>query len=250
MKNYKMVIAYDGMPFHGWQVQENAQSIQSLIQNALSLILRQPIKIIGSGRTDSGVHALGQTAHFHTDVPFKLYKVIGSLNGLLPPEIRILSLDEVPDAFHSQYSAIGKIYRYHIVLDPILSPFKRGRVWHVSYPLDLEAMFQASRRLLGTHDFTSFANEAHEGTAAKDPVRTIHRIDFIKSEGELALEFEGDGFLYKMVRNIVGTLMEVAAGKRKPEEIDEILEKKDRRAAGVSAPPQGLFLVKVLYAPH
>lgn len=249
MKNYKLLIAYDGTPFHGWQVQNNAESIQELIQKALTLILREPTKIIGSGRTDSGVHALGQVAHFHTEIDFMPFRVLGSLNGLLPPEIRILALDEVSPTFHAQHSAIGKIYRYHISLNPVLSPFIRGRCWHIPYNVSLQEMIRASRKLLGTHDFTSFANEAHEGSAAKDPVRTIQRIDFLENNGELSIEFEGDGFLYKMVRNIVGTLVEVGSGKIQAEEIEEILAKKDRKAAGASAPPQGLFLVKVHYAP-
>lgn len=248
MKNYKLTIAYDGTPFHGWQVQDNAETIQEFIQRALETILRHPVKIIGSGRTDSGVHALGQVAHFHTETEITLYKVLGSLNGLLPPEIRILNLEEVPASFHSQYSTIGKIYRYEIFLDPVLNPFKRGRAWHIPYKIDVEKMIQASRLFLGTHDFTSFANEAHEGTAAKDPIRTLQRIEFIQQDGALSIEFEGDGFLYKMVRNMVGTLVEIGSGKREPNEINEILEKRDRRAAGASAPPQGLFLVKVIYA--
>lgn len=249
MKNYKLTIAYDGRSFHGWQVQNNAESIQEMIQKALLLIVRHPVKLIGSGRTDSGVHALGQVAHFQTEAAVTPFKIRGSLNGLLPSDIRILEVQEVPLNFHAQYSAIGKTYRYHISLDDVLNPFLRGRCWHIPYEISVEEMIKASRALLGTHDFTSFANEAHEGSAAKDPVRTIHRIDFLQANGELSIEFEGDGFLYKMVRNIVGTLVEIGSGKIRADEIVEILAKRDRKAAGISAPPQGLFLVKVHYAP-
>ena len=171
----------------------------------------------------------------------------GSLNGLLPPDIRILKLEPTTESFHAQYSALGKIYRYHLYTDPVLSPFRKGYAWHLPYPLDVGKMMAAAAYVKGTHDFTSFANEAHSGVAAHDPVRTVHRIDLVQEPGGFALEFEGDGFLYMMVRNIVGTLVEVAAGKRDPHSIPALFDVKDRRQAGQAAPPHGLFLVKVKY---
>lgn len=249
MARYKLLIAYEGTHYHGWQVQPNGISIQSTLENVLKIILRKDVRIFGAGRTDAGVHALGQTAHLIHDDPIDPYKLRGSMNGLLPPDIRILSVEGVDDSFHAQYSATGKIYRYHLHLQTIESPFKRGFAWHIPYPLDLQAMQEASRMLLGRHDFTAFANESHRGVAAHDPVRTIQRIDFVEEPGGVYLEFEGEGFLYMMVRNIVGTLVEIASGKRSPQDIQRILASKDRRQAGQAAPPQGLFLVKVQYTP-
>jgi tRNA pseudouridine38-40 synthase len=244
---YKLLIAYEGTHYHGWQVQPNGISIQSSLENVLKIILRKEVRIFGAGRTDAGVHALGQAAHFIFDDPIDLHKLLGSMNGLLPTDIRILSVERVEDSFHAQYSAAGKIYRYHLHLQMIESPFKRGFAWHIPYPLDLKAMQEAARMLIGRHDFTAFANESHRGVAAHDPVRTLQRIDFIDEPGGVYLEFEGEGFLYMMVRNIVGTLVEIGSGKRPPQEIERILASKDRRQAGQAAPPQGLFLVKVLY---
>lgn len=246
MANYKMVIAYDGTKYHGWQVQPNGISIQQLIEENLRIILRTVVKIVGSGRTDAGVHALGQVAHFQSEA-FVERKVMASLNGLLPDDVRILSIEEVPSDFHAQYSTVSKTYRYHLHLDPVMHPCKRMYSWHIRSAFCQKRLSEACQHLIGTHDFTTFANEAHSGVAAHDPVRTIKRIDAIAEEGGIYLEFEADGFLYKMVRNIVGTLVEVATGKRDADTIPMLLAKRDRREAGLAAPPQGLFLAKVQY---
>lgn len=246
MAAYKILIAYDGTHYHGWQIQPNGISIQQLIEEKLKIVLRQEIKITGSGRTDAGVHAVGQVAHFHSD-SLHAHKVLGSLNGLLPHDIRILSLEEAPSDFHAQYSALGKIYRYHLFLNQVMNPFKRLYTWHIRTPICHKNLQKGAEHFLGEHDFTTFANEAHSGVAAHDPVRVMKRVDIIQEEGGIFLEFEADGFLYKMVRNIVGTLVDVAIGKRDPSTIPLLFEKKDRREAGTAAPPQGLFLFKVLY---
>jgi tRNA pseudouridine38-40 synthase len=245
---YKLTIAYEGTPFHGWQIQPNGVSIQALIQEALLTILREQVQVVGAGRTDAGVHALGQVAHFNTsrEEP-SISRLQRSLNALLPKEIRIMKMERVLDAFHAQYSAQAKVYRYHIYLDRVLSPFRRNFVWHIPYTLQLQKMLDASRYFIGTHDFTSFANEAHLGVASRDPVRTLHRLELIPEQGGIVLEFEADGYLYKMVRNIVGTLVDVASDKYSPEEIPEILAAQDRTLAGMAAPPQGLFLVSITY---
>jgi len=242
---YKLIIAYDGTPYGGWQIQPNSVSIQSLIEKALHLILRKETPIIGSGRTDAGVHAKGQVAHFSAEEGLDLFKLRGSLNGILPPDIRILKLETVPDSFHARYSAVSKEYHYHLHLDAMMDPFRRLYALHVQSPLDLELMRQGALRFVGTHDFTSFANE---GGSAKDPVRTIFRLDICNVPGGVRLEFEGNGFLYKMVRNITGTLLDVARGKLSLEELDQIFAAKDRSAASAPAPPHGLFLMKVDYA--
>lgn len=245
---YRLLIAYKGTHYHGWQLQPNGISIQEEIEKALAIILRESVRVIGAGRTDAGVHALGQVAHFQTDNALDLHNLQISLNGLLPKDIRILSVEMAHQTFHAQYSAISKVYRYHLFLGKVLSPFVREFVWHIPYPLNLEELENTTTHFIGKHDFTSFANEAHTGVAAYDPIRTITRISFIPEKEGIAIEFEADGFLYKMVRNIMGMLVDCSRGKRSSEEIPAILEAKDRRKAAVAAPPQGLFLVSIQYA--
>lgn len=246
-RNCKMTIAYDGTHYSGWQVQPNGISIQEKLQEVLQIILRHPVVVVGSGRTDAGVHALGQVAHFKHEEEIDFRRLLTSLNGLLPPDIRVKSVEAVPPDFHAQHGATSKTYYYHLNIAKIPNPFRRLYSLHVYEACDLEALRLGAKHFIGTHDFTSFANEAHTGCAAHDPFRTIKRLDAIPEEGGIRLEFEGDGFLYKMVRNITGTLLEVAAGKRDPDEIPRILKAKDRRQAGKAAPPHGLFLAKVDY---
>lgn len=247
MQKYKLTIAYDGTSYGGWQIQPNAPSIQALIQDALQIALRAPISVTGSGRTDAGVHALGQTAHFSFEGPCDLKRLQASLSGLLPPDIRIRQIEKVPDDFHARYSAKGKIYHYHLHLEQPPSPFKRLYSTPIHHPVDLDLLKQAAALFVGTQDFTSFANEAHLSAAARNPIRTLKRLDLVAEPGGICLEFEGNGFLYKMVRNIVGTLLEVSSGKRALEEIPALFLAKDRRLAGKTAPPQGLFLIHVFY---
>lgn len=247
MANFKMTISYDGTGYGGWQVQPNSTSIQSLIQDALSIVLREKADVTGSGRTDAGVHALGQVAHFQTEKPVKLKTLLHSLNSLLPHQVRILSIEEVSDLFHARYSASGKIYHYHLHLDRILNPFNRLYSLQVHHKVDVDFLKEATSSFIGTKDFSAFANENHTGSAAKNAVRTLQRIDVIPQSGGVRLEFEADGFLYKMVRNITGTLLDVCAGLIPLSKIDSIFESKDRRLAGKTALPHGLFLVKVMY---
>ncbi len=247
MQKYKLIVAYDGARYSGWQIQPNACSIQETLQNALHTLLQQKISVIASGRTDAGVHARGQVAHFCTDQEIDLFRFHRSLNGILPDEIRILEIVPTSPSFHARYSAIGKIYHYHLHLDPVDIPFNRQYHWHVRSPLDIALLKQAAQHFVGTHDFTSFANEAHKGSAAEGAVRIIKRLDVIPQEGGIRLEFEANGFLYKMVRNIVGMLIDVASGKREIGEIVEVLEARDRRLASRAATPKGLFLMEVHY---
>jgi tRNA pseudouridine38-40 synthase len=247
MANYKLTISYDGTGYGGWQVQPNSVSIQSLIQKALMTILKEEIFITGSGRTDAGVHALGQVANFHSEKDVQIRSLHQSLNGLLPPQIRILEIVSVPETFHSRFSALGKIYCYHIHTDRILNPFTRLYSFQVFHKVDLSLLKEAISYFIGTKDFSSFANEAHKGSAAKNGVRTLQRIDITKESGGISLEFEADGFLYKMVRNITGTLLDICAGLIPISDIEAIFESKDRKRAGKTAPPHGLFLKKVHY---
>ncbi len=246
IKRYKLTISYDGARYCGWQVQGTGDSIQSLVQKALQTALRHPLGLTGSGRTDAGVHARGQTAHFDSPIPFDRTRLLISLNALLPDDIRILATEPVAPDFHARYSAIGKIYHYHLHLDPVLDPFTRHYRTQVFSPVDLNKLKKGAGFFLGTHDFTSFAN--HKETAMQDSIRALKRLDVVEQKGGVRLEFEGNGFLYKMVRNITGTLLDVGSGKIDPESIPAIIAARDRRKAGPAAPPQGLFLMEVLYA--
>lgn len=247
MLNYKLTIAYEGTHYNGWQVQANGISIQEVIEKALFTILQERVKIIASGRTDSGVHALGQVANFCVSNTLDLVRFSYSLNSVLPKDIRIVSIEEVSYKFHARYDATSKVYRYHIHQTKVLNPFKRHTSWHYPQTLHPEILKEAIFKFIGTHDFRAFANEASSGVASYDSVRTINRIDVVEEDGGFYLEFEGDGFLYKMVRNIVGMLIDCAAGKRSPAEIPALLLSKDRRLTSAAAPPQGLFLVSVTY---
>jgi tRNA pseudouridine38-40 synthase len=248
MQCYKLTIAYDGTRYSGWQIQPNAPSIQQHLQEALThLFSGQHIAVIGSGRTDAGVHALNQIAHFKTEHEITTNRLLLALNGLLPRDIRIKKVELAPLHFHSQYSAIGKEYHYHLYLERVMDPFRRLYCWHVLRKLDLALLKEGAVLFVGTHDFTSFANEPHAGAVFKNPVRTLYRLNLCPVEGGMRLEFEGNGFLYKMVRNIVGTLVDVASHRLTLAKVVSIFEAKDRRCASRAAPPQGLFLVKVTY---
>lgn len=244
---YKMAIAYDGTSYSGWQKQLNAVSIQEIIEKCLRIVLREPVSIIGAGRTDAGVHAAEQIAHFSSARPVDARRLAHALNAILPHDIRILNLNETAQAFHAQRSSKGKIYHYHIWTDPVLSPFVRPYRTHIRIKFDKLLLASILKQFLGTHDFTSFANSAHEGAAAKDAIRTIWRIDICEQEGGFRIEFEGEGFLYKMIRNMVGTALDLASQTRDFSSISSILAARDRRLAGQAAPPQGLILMKVLY---
>lgn len=245
--NYKLIISYDGTDYSGWQVQPNGVSIQALIQQALQTIIKEPAGVVGSGRTDAGVHAFGQVAHFTCAHKLDPVRVLHSLNGILPKDIRVRSLEEVPISFHARYSAIGKVYHYHLWLEHVASPFVSRYRWHPPTKIDKQLLVKAAQQFVGTHDFTSFANEAHRGSAARDAVRTLQRLDVFKQDGGVRLEFQADGFLYKMVRNLVGTLVAIAAGKLPIDVIPALIAAKDRRMAGPAAAPQGLFLMEVHY---
>ena len=247
MSRYKLTISYDGTPYSGWQVQDTGPAIQPLVQKALETVLRHPIDLTGSGRTDAGVHALGQTAHFASPVSFPLARLRNSVNALLPYDIRVLEIVAVPPDFHARYKATSKIYHYHLHLDPVAEPMSRLYRHHIIGACDLALLQKAIPHFLGTHNFASFANEAKKGSASRDPIRTLSRLDFIPQPGGARLEFEADGFLYKMVRNITGTLLDIAASKIDPDAIPAIIQANDRCKAGNAAPPHGLFLMRVNY---
>jgi tRNA pseudouridine38-40 synthase len=247
LRTLRLTIAYDGTDYVGWQRQLNGISIQERIEEAFGPLVgsaaRRPT-VAGAGRTDAGVHALAQVASVNVEFDLDVASVQRALNIRLPADIRILAVVDAPLGFHAQFHAIGKAYRYHIVTAPILSPFKRRVVWHAPGARDVTRMRTAAARLRGRHDFVSFQAR---GSATVDTVRTIERLDVEDHDGDLVIDVEGDGFLRHMVRAIAGTLAEVGAGSRDPASMDAILAARDRRAAGPTAPAEGLTLVKVMY---
>lgn len=247
MKKYKLTLAYDGTQYAGWQVQPNATTIQSSIENALKQIYGKPISIVGAGRTDAGVHARGQVAHFNLEQNIDENKLLQSLNHLTNPDIRILSLTPVEDDFHSRFSAKRKIYHYHVFLGRFPDPFTR--LYYTLHPFDIDpSLISESLPLLtGTHDFSSFANDQHKGACAKNAVRTLYRFEMFIEKESLRFELEANGFLYKMVRNLIGLVLEIGTKKRSLDEIPHILRAKDRKQAAKAAPAQGLFLHEIIY---
>lgn len=241
-----MVVAYDGTHYAGWQIQPNGLSVQALIQARLAQVVQQPVVIVGASRTDAGVHARGQTAHFSLSEARDTSNLTHSLNCLLPPDIRILQIEPVHESFHARYGALGKCYSYTLCTSRAQPPFSRFYQWHYPHPLQIARLQEGAQQLIGTHDFTSFANSSTQGSASKNPIRTLTDIRIVEEPGLLRLEFFGNGFLYKMVRNIVSTLIESASGK--PYNLQAVLAKRDRRSAGATAPAQGLCLEKVFYS--
>ncbi|MGJ7913599.1 tRNA pseudouridine(38-40) synthase TruA [Neobacillus sp. LXY-1] len=245
MQRYKAIIAYDGTGFNGYQVQPKGRTVQGVLESVLTKMHKGiEVKVSASGRTDAGVHAKGQVIHFDSPLSIPEEKWVIALNSLLPEEISILSVERVLDSFHARFAAMGKEYRYQLNLSSERDPFLRNWAYQYPYRLKVEDMEKASRYFLGTHDFTSFCSAKSE---VEDKIRTIESIEFIQDKKLLTLRFVGNGFLYNMVRILVGTLLEVGAGDRRPEEILEILEKKDRGYAGKTAPAHGLYLWKVYY---
>ena len=251
--NIRLIVAYDGTDFNGWQRQPNAPTVQGRIESALAGITGEPVKLHGSGRTDAGVHALHQVANFKTDCHIPCANLLKALNNILPPSLRIKKVEEVPDSFHARHDARSKTYRYRILLAPVASPFLSRFVYHYPHPLDLPPMAAAARLFEGEHDFTSFAGSV--GAVHEPPlpgranVRTIFSSRFLwrPKTSILVYDVRGSGFLHHMVRNIVGTLIEVGRGKLQPNDIPEILAARDRSRAGPTAPASGLCLVAVEY---
>jgi tRNA pseudouridine38-40 synthase len=244
MTRYRLFIAYEGTAYHGWQVQAHSQSIQGEIEKALSIFFHQPIRIIGAGRTDTGVHARGQCAHFSTDMVFEPRRLLHALARLLPSDIRVYQVEAVDKNFHALYSAKRKIYAYHVWQEAIIDPFCRRTVTHFTYPLNMQKIDEALEYLQGTHDFAAFANQ---GTPVHCTIRTLFRVERKPAPGGFLIEFEGDGFLYKMVRNMMGLLLDIGRGKLEPTSIPALFESKDRKLGSFAAPASGLCLMQVIY---
>jgi tRNA pseudouridine38-40 synthase len=244
MRNIKLTLCYDGTDFHGWQRQPGIRTVQQVLESALEHLTGVGPATTASGRTDAGVHALGQTVHFLTASRHSTETFVRALNALLPRDVRALQAQDMPQAFHATLDARSKRYRYVIDNGRVACPFQLRYSWHVPTPLDSAAMERAAQRLLGRHDFRSFEVDWPNRTSS------VRRIDdvTVQRQGDLVMiEVEADGFLYKMVRTITGTLMLVGAGKRPEAWVSEVVVAENRVAAGPTAPPQGLFLVRVAY---
>lgn len=245
MTNVKLLIEYNGSNFHGWQIQPHLRTVQGELTKAIALVARQPVRvIIGAGRTDAGVHARGQVANVHLHEPFDCNKICRAVSSLLKNEVSILSAEIVDDRFHAQHDAKKKQYTYTIYHAHVPPVLHYGRVWHVSRNLDLARMQQAASVLIGTHDFSSFRGS---GCSAHSPIRRIEESEVQGSGDCIIYRVVGEGFLKQMVRNIVGTLVELGSDDGGGRTMRDILLARDRRAAGVTAQPQGLCLDWVLY---
>lgn len=244
----KFIVAYDGAPFAGWQSQASGNTIQDRLEQAFATIARQPVRVHGAGRTDAGVHALAQSAH--VDLPSRdipAWQWVEALNGALPPTIRVLRCRYVAESFHARFSATGKTYRYRIWNAAVLPPLEFGRAWHVHAPLDFQAMKEAANFFRGQHDFAAFA--ANRGQAERDTVRTIEAVRLRRSGSCLTIDFSGNGFLYKMVRLMSGSLVQRGREQSSADEIPRRLSAPEQFCARsrLVAPAAGLYLVRVSY---
>jgi tRNA pseudouridine38-40 synthase len=246
LQNFKLVIEYDGTAYQGWQRQKNGTTVQGTIEAALKTMIGHPVTVIGSGRTDAGVHALNQVANFCADTTLTPDIFKRGLNSLLPPDIVIKDCAAVDQAFHARYGVRSKVYSYRILNRSIPTALFRQYAWHIKKPLDLHAISEAMQCLKGRHDFSAF--EA-TGSPRKDAVRTVMDVSLTAkdADGYVIFRIEADGFLRHMVRNLVGTLVDVGLGKISPGALEDILMSKDRAQAGITAPAHGLLLQEVKY---
>src|SRR3989338_5363585 len=254
-RTLKLTIAYDGTRYAGWQVQSSRQqsadssqhkakarqkpTIQGTLESVLSRILQERVTVIGSGRTDAGVHAIAQVAHVRTQSEFPRERLLRSINALLPPDLAVLQIEEASANFHARYDARSKTYRYRLFTGPVVPPFIRPQVWRVTTPLNVALMRRELAALRGRHDFRAFARQ---GGGGRPTVRTLHGVRLTRQGQELVLEITGDGFLHTMVRSIVGTLVDVGRGRLPPGTIRRMLRRQQRALAGVTAPARGLGL--------
>jgi tRNA pseudouridine38-40 synthase len=245
LKNFKLTIEYDGSAYHGWQRQKDRRTIQGEIENALRTMTGRPVTLIGSGRTDAGVHALGQVANFRCDTGLSSEVFQRGINGIVQNDIVILSCERVEDGFHARYDAKSKTYRYRILNRLIPAAIGRQYAWHIRDALNIDAMRTAVSHIVGHHDFKAFEGA---GSPKFHTFRRVMKADwFVRDDGCLAFEVEADGFLRFMVRNIVGTLADVGRGKLTPDDFNRVFRSRDRGLTGATAPACGLFLMEVKY---
>ncbi len=244
-RNFKLVLEYDGTNYHGWQRQQGMLTVQEVVESCLEIMLGGPVRVCASGRTDAGVHARGQVTSFHARTRLQPAELERGLNALLPDDIVATSVSEVAESFHARFSAQSKTYEYHILNRAVRSALERNHVWHIRRPLATAPMRDCLETIQGEHDFAAFMAS---GSKVSSTVRRIYRAELqLPDHHHLLFVFEGNGFLRQMVRNLVGTLVEVGAGKRTPEDFGWVLASGDRRRAGMTAPARGLSLVCVNY---
>lgn len=245
MRNIKLIIEYDGTNYRGWQVQPKGATVQGMIEEKLVLLTKEAVHLVGSGRTDAGVHAFGQVAHFKTQSQIEVRSIQKALNSLLPADIVIKGIMEAEEFFHARKESKSKVYEYRILNRPFRSAIQREYCWHIPQKLDLKQMKKATQELIGEHDFSSFRSV---GSPTRTAVRKVIRAEWKRGrEGSIRFEIEASGFLKQMVRAVVGTLVEVGRGKITAEEFRRILASRDRKTAGPTAPAHGLFLKEVKY---
>ena len=255
-RRLKLIIAYDGTPFAGWQSQSHRNTVQDYLERAVERVTGEAVRVHGAGRTDTGVHALAQCAHVDVSKFLPADRWIKALNALLPPAIRVLRCRYVSQDFHARLSAKGKVYRYRIWTAPILPPFEYRRAWHIAQPLDLKILKSAAKHFVGTHDFAAFAanrgksasrTDSSRGEPEPNTIRTINSVSIRQKGPCITIEFDGDGFLYKMVRLMVGALVKCALGKMRIEEITSRLHSGKIGSARFAAPAEGLYFVRLRY---
>lgn len=239
-----MTLAYDGTEYQGWQLQPGADTLQGRIESALCRMAKTPVRVTAAGRTDSGVHAWAQVAHFHLAQPIPVEGILRGLNSMLPPDIRVLAVDEADDGFHARFGARSKTYGYFLDRARVASPLRCRFTLHYPYPLERTALDRGAALIVGEHDFAGFRASSCN---ARTTTRLCNYSRWREEAGELVYEIAASGFLHHMVRNLVGTLLEIGRGKRPPESIISIFQSGNRNQAGPTAPPQGLHLVRVDY---
>lgn len=244
MRNVRLLIEYDGTNYVGWQWQKNGKTVQETLSNAIEQVVQETIKIHGAGRTDAGVHALGQVANFKTTSAIPSERLLYAINFYLPQDIAVKEVMDMPESFHAQFCAKSKVYQYTLFNDWTRTPLNRNICYVCGLHLDIDTMIKATKYLIGTHDFTSFTTKA---LCEKNRIRTIKKLDVKKDGKYIYFTVEADGFLYNMVRTIVGTLIEIGRGKIATESMKDILDARDRKSAGPTAPAKGLCLMEVRY---
>ena len=243
-QNHKITLMYKGTEFSGWQIQNNAKTIQEEVEKAFSVILRQPVEMVGASRTDAGVHADNYVAHSFFDTDIESERILLGVNAILPADIKVKAIENCGEDFHSRYSAKSKTYIYKIDVSKHGNVFKRPYVWRYKYPLNYEEMEKCPQYFLGKHDFSAFMSK---GGQAKTFERTIYECSLTKENDIITMKIRGDGFLYNMVRIIAGTILSVGKGYLKAGDIPDIILSKERKKAGITAPPEGLMLYEIEY---
>ena len=244
MKNIKLILQYDGTIYHGFQIQPDVITIQGVLEDTILKLLNEKVHIYGCSRTDAGVHAVRYVAGFMLSTPIPPERIAFVMNNALPPDIRILSSEEVSADFHPRFSCLAKTYRYVINTDPEADVFSKNYEWQLRHSLDVEAMQNATKHIIGEHDFRSFMTT---GPEMENTVRNVHSLDVTTEDKQIKIYIKADGYLYNMVRIITGTLVSVGEGRISPDYVKEIIAKKDRNFAGPTAPPHGLALYEIYY---